>query len=443
MKPLDVEETEQFLPDEEQESTPCSVPNTTYWNLIGHHANFRGFILSYIITHMGEWLTYLASLSMLDSGADFNRISIAILVVCRMLPTTLFSPVGGILADSYDRRRIMIVLDFIGAAVAFLFLLAYQMDNMVLLYVATIAQEAVAGVYEPCRSAIVPQLVPLEYVPKATTMSGWVWSVLAALASSMGGILVALVGIPLCFLLDSATYVLSAILLWTQVNGNYDVTVEAKAAGKNTESSSMIRETWMFLASSGPWFLLKGCGATMFGASDVLAVGFAQVDEGLSSERLGAVFACVGIGCFLGPGLIQHFFPEELRVWKWSCVLSFLALATGFLGLSRHGYFWEKLVWTILRAGGVAVLWINSSLILQTATPNHLLGRVMAVDLALATVGEAVGAMLAGWLQDYCDFDAEKVAFWLSIESFAWGILWLGYLVCCPRQADGSRTPDT
>ena len=144
-------------------------------------------------------------MSVLEAGQDattsqHRHLLISLLIVVRLLPNVLVSPMGGVLADTHDLRVCMMVLDLAGAAVALSFWLAYALHSPALIYVATFVQQCLAGIYDPCRNAIVPQMVKdPNYLQKATTLSGVAWSTMAAIGSSLGGLLVASLGVSTCF----------------------------------------------------------------------------------------------------------------------------------------------------------------------------------------------------------------------------------------------------
>ena len=116
--------------EESNNTTTNAGTKVTYWALIRDNENFRWYLLSYLVTHAGEWFSYVASISCIEqiqaSNNTVTRTSISILVSLRLLPNALFTSIGGVLADSYDRKRIMFILDILGAFVALLFLLAYH-----------------------------------------------------------------------------------------------------------------------------------------------------------------------------------------------------------------------------------------------------------------------------------------------------------------------------
>ena len=135
-------------------------------------------MLSYLITHIGEWMTYIASISAIEkihaSNSNVSRLSISFLAILRLLPNAVFASVGGVLADSYDRRTILFVLDLIGAAIALVYILSYYCESIYGLYFSTFLQMTVAAIYVPSRSAIVPMLVAGEELKKANTIIGLV-----------------------------------------------------------------------------------------------------------------------------------------------------------------------------------------------------------------------------------------------------------------------------
>jgi MFS family permease len=178
----------------------------TYTQLLKGNRPFRLFMCSYIANSMGEWLTYLASISaiekiQLDSGIqETSRTAIAALIIVRLTPTILLLPFGGVLADDRDRRETMIIIDIIGGVVAWLFILAIELQSIPTILLASFLQACVAGLYEPSRSAIIPLLVPEdEGLKQATTLSGVAYALVATFGSASGGLFVSLFGIRTCF----------------------------------------------------------------------------------------------------------------------------------------------------------------------------------------------------------------------------------------------------
>ena len=204
----------------------------TYMELLRYNTNYRYYWLSYVANHMGEWMTYLASLSMIQQQqqstatqwqhADINTDS------CQVVAQRIFMPLGGVLADKYDRRHVQIILDVASSILVFIYIVAVLQESIAILYVANFIQESLSGLYVPSNSAMLPLLANKSQheLQKATTLSGVTWSLMAAIGSSTGGLFVALFGLVGCFIVDSLTYVISALLLTYGVHGSYLVSDE-------------------------------------------------------------------------------------------------------------------------------------------------------------------------------------------------------------------------
>jgi Major Facilitator Superfamily len=454
------------------------VTKTSYWNLIRDHSHYRWFLVSYIITQLGEWFTYVASLSMLEAAAghvpndaaeemlEFDpssslaqpssstssgHIYISMLVVCRLVPNTVFSFLGGILADTCDRKRVMFLLDICGGGVAICFYLMAQtadphhphVTTIAILYICTIAQSAISGLYQPSRTAIVPLMVGAQYIEKANELSTIIWSLSAAVGSSAGGFLVQHAGVAYCFLFDMMLYFVSAVLLAYGVRGrSYSVyepmnTARPEARHGHVSPSKegrggdalkglrrLLQEVRVFVRThdSAPYLLLKGCGALLFGASDVINVTFSQDPATgiLDPQRLGYLFSAIGLGCLLGPLLM----PPQ-RSYLLTSIGTFYSIGIGYLlmVLSRNASFAWLCLWSGMRAAGSAILWVDSSILLQTTTPATLLGRVTAIDYAIALLAEASSALFAGLAQDR-GFSAIDISLRLAGLGLIWGVLW-------------------
>jgi hypothetical protein len=233
--------------------------------------------------------------------------------------------------------------------------------------------------------------------------------------------------------LDSLTYVASAVLLW-MVRGDYNVAdTEKEYETPYDQFRRMTVDGGRYLRSSffGILVFLKASAALTYGAADVLNVSLSeQVDDGIndSSQRLGILFSVAGVGCLLGPLMTEPWVnmdrPESLQL---SCIVSFGVVAVGFYGWGLFHSFWSLCLFACIRSAGSSVLWINSSLLLQKFSEPELLGRVMAVDYALALLTESLSAFICGVLQDHLGLTVDEVSLVEAIGATLLMILWGWY----------------
>ena len=431
----------------DQSSSTTANQKVSYWSSL--NSNFRWYLLSYLVTVAGEWLTYVASIAAIEeihstSNGGISRTSISILIILRLLPSSLFASVGGVLADSYDRRKIMFILDVMGFFVAWLYVLSYKLQSITALYIATLLQMTVAAIYEPSRTAIVPMLVLEESnLEKAMILVSSSETLMQAVGSSIGGILTGTLGIQSCFMFDSLSYLVSAFFIW-KISGDYDPTIQG--ADINEESDkltdlflSMTKEGVAYLGSQswGAFVLLKFSAALIYGSADVLNVSFSEQGEesssGInledSSVRLGALFAFVGVGCIIGPILIEPYsHVNDVSSLERACLVSYLLMALGYFGLWQFNHeFLLICIFSAVRAAGSNIVWIYSSLLLQILSRDSMLGRVVAVDYAFATLSEALSALLGGVLQDNAGISAANVSLIMALVASATLVIWIIY----------------
>lgn len=406
----------------------------SYWTLIRDNRPFRFYLGSYLLGHMGEWLTYIASITVIEElqGEKISRTAISWLVIIRLMPHVIFSPAGGALADSRDRRESMIALELLGAMIALLYLLAYYVGSIGAIYLVTLLQETNAAIFEPCRSSMLSLLVDdEEYLKKATTLTGLAWSLMAAIGAALGGFVVAAFGIRACFLLDGATYLGSAMLMY-MVHGTWSAidksaekyeSVWHQVRGMTVDGFSYLKESFF-----GPLILLKASVSIIYGASDVLNVAFSERGSTNSSTKLGLLFSLVGVGCIIGPLICDMFTSmDRLITLQQATILSMFAVTFGSLGMGLFHPFFYTCLFTMVRAGGSSAVWINSSILLQTFADPEKLGRVLSVDYALALLCESMGALASGLLMDKLNFEAEEVCLVMAVLGAILSICWTIY----------------
>lgn len=228
---------------------------------------------------------------------------------------------------------------------------------------------------------------------------------------------------------DSLTYLLSAFLMM-KVGGTWNVSSNEPHESPWETIKGMVTQGLLYVRTSffGTLILIKFSGALMYGGIDVLNVSFSERGgaEG-SSARLGIMFAAMGVGCLMGPFVSAPFTdlnkPKSLQL---SCIYAFGISIFGLLMMSIFRPFWLLCVFSGIRAMGSTIAWTNSSLLIQKFTAPEMLGRVTALEYALALFGEGASAVAAGLLQDY-GFDTEEVTLMLAIGGTVLMFLWAYY----------------
>src|SRR6188508_266410 len=137
---------------------PETYKSIGYVDLLRRNRNFRLLWLGQVVSQMGDWFNtialYTIILNLTGSGRD-----VGLLLVARFLPSCLFGPLSGVVADRFSRRTIMIVSDILRAVVVLGFLFVRRADQLWIIYVLTVLQLALSTFFEPAKTAAVPSIV--------------------------------------------------------------------------------------------------------------------------------------------------------------------------------------------------------------------------------------------------------------------------------------------
>jgi MFS family permease len=216
----------------------------------------------------------------------------------------------------------------------------------------------------------------------------------------------------------------------SQVGGKWNVSSNEPYESPWIQISEMATKGVSYTKSSffGALIFLKFSAALLYGAVDVLNISFSErgSDEG-KTTRLGLLFAIDGIGCLIGPLVVDRYTdmaqPKTIQLIS---VYSFALTVFGLLMMAIFRQFWLIGLFSGIRVMGSAIAWINSSLLLQKFCEPDMFGRVSSIEYALAIFGEAASALGAGLLQDL-GWDAEQVCLLLTFFGTALASFWAYY----------------
>lgn len=130
------------------------------------------------------------------------------------IPQLIFSPIAGVFVDRMDRKRLMIVSDFLRAGLVLCYLFVNTADQVWLIYVIAFLESAVSQFFRPSVMAVVPNLVNgEEELTRANAALGASWAIGQLAGPALGGLLVASFGPHAAALFDAATYFISALFV--------------------------------------------------------------------------------------------------------------------------------------------------------------------------------------------------------------------------------------
>lgn len=411
----------------------------TYIDLLRRNTNYRNLWLGAVISNLGDWFNLIASASLITDLTSSGA-AISYLFLARFLPIFVFSPFAGILADRFDRRRILIASNLLRALTVLGFLLIRNPAHIWLFYLLTTTQFALSAVFNPARTAVIATIVKRDDLVTANALDSFTWSTMLAIGSLLGGMVAALFGNDTAFIVDALTFLLAAWFISR-------VVIPARLAEERAEVS---RGGWFDFVDGlrylrGEPFILaialvKGAGSLVWGAINVLEVSFTEqifpvLQVGFDgqiftigedgSATLGIVYAITGIGTGFGPLLLRRWLGDEPVRLRWAITIGFWVLALGILSLAAAPTFPLFGLATLLRTIGSGSIWVFSAALLQMVVPDRFRGRVFAFEFALLTLTQSISIWWAGYAQDSLGWSVREVTAIAGIAGLIVGLLWL------------------
>ena len=198
----------------EQSARGAEAPAAAgYFGVLRTNRDFRQLWLGQVVSQLGDWFDTIALFTLVLRLTGSGR-AVGLVLVARFLPSVVLGPLSGVLADRFNRRHIMIVSDVARALVVLGFLFVRSPDQLWLVYVLTVLQLAFSAFFEPARSAALPSIVAPRDLVAANSISAVTWSAMLTLGAAVGGPVTDWFGTDAAFVIDSLTYLVSAVLVW-------------------------------------------------------------------------------------------------------------------------------------------------------------------------------------------------------------------------------------
>ena len=399
-----------------------------YIDLLRRNRSFRQLWLGQVVSQMGDWFDtialYTIILKLTGSGRD-----VGLLLVARFVPSFFFGPISGVIADRFSRQRIMIVSDILRAVVVLGFLFVRRPDQLWIIYVLTVFQLGLSTFFEPAKTAAIPSIVEDRELVAANAISSVTWSAMLTIGAALGGFITGLFGTDVAFVLDAATYLLSAALIASirlpkrQKRERQKVSLSRLLGIRETiEGIKYVKDRPRVLAV----LLVKPAWGMGGGILTLLAVfGERIFPVGKDAAGgIGVLFAARGIGTAVGPIVARRISGEGNRRMQASIGIAFLIAGLFYMLFgSATGFIFALVFLGIAHCGG-SILWVFSTVILQRAVVDNFRGRVFAAELALVTLAMAASNYVTGELLDRFQISPRIVTVGIGLFFLMPGVTW-------------------
>jgi dTMP kinase len=380
---------------------PPSGDGEVGYRLLLKNGNFLRFFLAQAVSSLGDWIGVIAIAVLAQTVFD-STAAVGVVMIARVLPGFVVGPLGGVLADRWDRKRTMVIADALRAAIVFSLPFV---PNLAYFVVASAALESMTLVWGPAKDASLPHFVPRAQLIHANSLSliavygPWpLASIMFASLSAIGGFLAAnvefLSGLSdspeaLALWVDSITFLFSAVMIST-------LSITSSRTGARSFDLKEVRrdlvEGLLFVRDHDqvrPWML--GIAFTFTAAGGVFSLGPEFVKKILeeSSSAFGLVMGFFGTGMIIGllaSGLLAKRIKKDVLFSS-----TIMLLGAGLIALAGT----SSLSFALPIAGALGffggVGYSIGYALMQATTEEELRGRTFGAAYTLIRLGTLVG----------------------------------------------------
>jgi len=358
-----------------------------------HVRNFRLFFVGQLISQCGTWMQTIALGWLVVQLSHNSGVAVGFAIALQFIPTLLFCVWGGVIADRFDKRTVLLCTQVAMAAVAVLLAVVDLSDvvQLWMLYAIVFTFGMALAVDNPTRQSFVSELVPPNELPNAIGLSSAIFQVARILGPAVAGVLIVVVGTGVCFVLNAVSFVfiIGALLMMRTSELHRD----APLGREKGQVRDGLRYVWRTPELRSTLLLTLIVGTFAINSPVVLPL-LARVTFGGEADVYSWMTIAMGAGALVGALLVANraqargnlLFVTGMTFGVAICVASAAPTLGIFLGLL-----------VLVGAGQISFLATCNSLLQLTADPV-MRGRVMAVYTITLLGSTPIGGPTVGWV---------------------------------------------
>ena len=341
----------------------------------------------------------------IDSSAIYGAVT-----ACSFIPMVFFSLFGGVIADRVNKRNIMVMLDFCTAIIIVIF--SFMLEKLSLIPLMTVTLMllyGISGAYQPTVQASIPLLVDGELLIKGNAIINMVGTLSGLSGPIIGGVLFGAFGIIPILFVSVGCFVVSAVMEMFIKIPHQQKSSEPKGILKTVGND--LKESYVFVRNDKPVFLSVLWLLALFNLvmSAALLVGIpvmiVQILK-MSDTALGIAQGMMGLGGISG-GIIAGAFGKKIKLKDSYIMLIVCSFTTFLMGISLFSGISDIISFAVIATMSFSAMCSSTmfSVAMLTAvqqqTPPHLLGKIMALIMAVSSCSQPIGQAIYGVLFDF------------------------------------------
>jgi len=358
--------------------------------------NFRLFATGQVISNTGTWMQRVAQDWLLLDLTHGSGTAVGIATGLQFLPLLLFSLWGGMIADRYPKRRVLMVTQAAAGGLA-LILGVLAVTGAVRpwhIYLLAFGLGLATVVDNPTRQSFAIEMVGRGDLQNAIALNSAVFNLARIAGPAVAGVVISLVGTSAAFFVNATSYVTVIISLHLMRESELRPAERvARAKGQLREGLAYVRSRPDLLMTMVLVFFIATFGMNF----QVTTALMSRVVFHTGAGSFGVASAVFAVGALIGALVAARRVRGGMRMLVWTgLAFGVLEAATGLMP-----FYWSFLV--LLVPTGLAVISFttlaNSSV--QLSVPADMRGRVMGIYMLVFLGGAPLGAPLTGWIAQH------------------------------------------
>jgi MFS family permease len=349
-----------------------------------------------VVSLFGDFLALFAVIAVVSFGMHGTPAQVIGLQIAYMLPIVFVGPIAGVFVDRWPLKPTLVSSDLLRAGLA---LLLIPSTSVWQVYIVLAALSCVSAFFGPAQTVTIRLAVPVAGLISANALMQIAFMGSRIIGPSTAGAIVSAFTPKVCYLIDVASFLVSASLI-----GSVGIKRPAGAPVAAGTSSNRIHQIWIDMGDG--WRFIVHHGAILFFvlamAAGLFTIGcfgpliaiYVRDTLHLQAGSFGFVSGMVGVGMLIGTQIVRQL---ARRYTDTSLVLGgLLGIGAGVLLLGAVPHVAAAFAATFTIGFAFGAIIVPAQTLIQRETPHDMLGRVGSTNLSVVFLGQILGLALSG-----------------------------------------------
>ena len=354
--------------------------------------DLRRLLGSQLISASGSW-GYNVALLVLLYDRTHSTTWVAAGTLGRFIPSLLFSAYGGVLAERFERVRLMVWVNVIAMILQFgLAVLAWRAAPALAAVALAALTSVVTCVYDPAVAALIPEVVPEDDLAAANALNATIDNLVVVVGPALGGVLLLAGGPALAIAVDALSYAVAALLLPAMsVRSKPGDVTDGGQAGPLRQVADGFRAL-LSSASAATFVCFSLLASFIYGTDTVLFIPISDIQLHTGTSGYGYLLAGLGVGGIAGAAAVNRLAARPRLALVILGAMAVYCLPTAVLVVVHQPA--VGFILQVVRGAGTLVVDTLAITALQRSAPKEMVARVFGAFFALVLAAISLGSLL-------------------------------------------------